>query len=210
MRFMSGLQKVRFGQAGVLLAAALGLISIHDVKAQGIDGVWSGRDTNGFYGDETLSIKLTTNGDGVFLGDDHVAIPGTFTYTIVEERIVYVSNDTASLTGTLRYDASSGALIYQESAKVAKQVRESRGPVVLLRDTNELGNAMLSSMVGATNSIDVMKRLGGFLATLTNGVKSTSERTAVLKGRLTGTEANGSQPAQLETNSTPLPNGSGR
>jgi hypothetical protein len=194
----------------VLLGAALSLSSSHDAATQGIGGLWTGEDTNAEFSSQ-LSIRLTTNGYGAFYGaGPSMGIPGTFTYTLLQSRISYLTNDTPSLTGILRYDTSADVLIYQESAKVAEALRESRGPVLLLRDTNELHNAMLGSMIGATNYHDLMTRLGGFIDTLTNNVQAASERSDMLKRAQQGGAANGSRAIRSETNRTSSAAGSRR
>ena len=193
----------RFAVAALsLLGAALaysGFASDSDASAHGIDGLWSGTNTNWAFGDEAMSVKLTTNGCGVVVGTDHnIAIPGTFTYTIVQDQIVFITNDSPALRGTLRYDSSSDALVYQERAEVAAALRQTCGPVILLRDTDQSHNAMLGSMVGATNYTDVMSRLGRFMGTLTNGV----EKSPVQKKAQQDGAANGSHPIHSETNQT--------
>ena len=185
--------------------------SDRDASTRWLQGLWTGEDTNGFFPGDMMSIKLTTNGYGVVLTLDHnVVIPGTFTYTLSRDRITFLTNDSPWLTGTLRYDTSANVLVYQESAKVAVALRRTQGPVLLLRDTNEVRNAMLGSMVGATNYHDVMTRLGRFIGTLTNDVGAIQEKSAAQKKAQQNGAANRSQPIRSETNRTSSAAGSRR
>ena len=152
----------------VIIGAVLGVGSNSEPAERGIDGVWTGQGTNGIYR-TLLSIKLTTNGCGaLYGGGGGMGAPGTFTYTRFKDHIRYMTNDTPHLTGTLRYDAAADVIIYQEGGEVAKAPRESGEPMLLHRETNEMRRAMLGAMIGATNSQDVMMRLGHFLNSLTN------------------------------------------
>jgi len=179
-----------------LLGAALaysGFASDSDALTRGLDGLWSGKDTNVVLGEEWMSVKLTTNGCGAVIGgDDKVGFPGTFTYTIVRDRIVYVTNDSPALSGTLRYDSSADALVYQLRADAATAFRPTCGPVILFRDTNQLHNTMVGSIVGATNYTDAMNRLARFTGTLTNEV----EQSPAQKKTQPDGATNGSQPVR--------------
>jgi hypothetical protein len=120
-----------------LFGPTLGSASDSVPAQQGIDGVWSGESTNGIFG-TMLLIKLTTNGYGAaYGGGGYMGVPGTFTYSLSHGQIRYVTNDTPSLTGTLRYDATNDIIAYQLSAETAKALRESGEPLLLRRDTNE-------------------------------------------------------------------------
>jgi len=159
---------MRFRVSVVLLGAALGISSNAGPAEQGIDGVWSGKSTNGLRAMQ-LSIKLTTNGYGaIYGGGGYMGFPGTFTYTLSRGQIRYVTNDTPFLTGTLRYDATNDTILYLKSADSAKALRETREPFSLHRDTNEMRGAMLDAMIGATNYSELMTRLGQFLDSVTN------------------------------------------
>jgi hypothetical protein len=174
-----------------------------DPPERALDGVWAGMDTNFVFGSEPISIKLNTNGYGAFIACTHnVGIPGTFTYTLIKEQIVFVTNDSPPLTGMLNYDPSSDVLIYQESSNVATSVGLTYGPVLMLRDTNKLGNAMLGSIIGATNYSDVMNRLGHFIGALTNKVTYFDEKSTELKTNSPTVVTNGEQLIRTGTNVT--------
>src|ERR1035437_4243138 len=134
----------------------------------GIEGLWTGKDTNGFPPDAALSVKLNTNGEGAVMVVGLVGIPGAFTYSLSKDQIICFTNGTPPLTGTLRYDALADMLVYQQKPTVASALRQHHGPVLLLRDTNEVRNAVLGCILGATNHAEVMSRMGAVLDTLTN------------------------------------------
>ena len=95
------LRAVRFRVSRVLLGAALGIASNAGPAEPGIDGVWTGKSTNGVF-ERVLSIKLTTNGYGALCGGGgDMGLPGTFTYALSHGQIRYVTNGTPFLTGTL-------------------------------------------------------------------------------------------------------------
>jgi hypothetical protein len=137
-----------------------------DKPAGAIEGLWSGADTNDASGSAFLCIKLTTNGQGAFVSGGLVAIPGTFKYSQSQGRIDYVSNDTVSLNGTLRYDAAADLLVYQAKPRRASRTANPQGPVIMSRDSDELKDAMLRLVLGATNEEEVTARLRPVLETL--------------------------------------------
>jgi hypothetical protein len=143
-----------------------------------IEGLWSGADTNDPLPSAFLCIKLATNGYGAFISGGFVAIPGTFTYTLTQGRVDFLTNSTVQLSGSLRYDAAIDSLIYQ--AKPVRASRESQGPLVLSRDTDELKNALLGLVLGATNEDQVMTRLKPVLQTL-RGATNYDDAVARLK-----------------------------
>ena len=205
-----------FGMLGLVLAPlflfgpTVGSASNSDPAQQGIDGVWSGESTNGVFG-TMLSIKLTTNGYGaVYGGGGYMGAPGTFTYSLSDGQIRYVTNDTPFLTGTLRYDATNDIIVYQQSAETAKALSESGEPLLLHRDTNEIRGAMLGSTIGATNYNDLMTRLGYFLESVTNHPEWFQTNSAAQKSAQQSGAARGSQPFNAETNSTSSAAGSRR
>jgi hypothetical protein len=177
-----------------------------------IEGLWTGNNTNGFPPDALLSIKLNTNGQGAVMSVGLVGIPGTFTYSLSQGRIICFTNDSPQLTGSLRYDARADMLIYQESPRVAASLREHHGPVHLLRDTNEVRDVVLGSVIGATNYTEVMSRLGAVFGTLTNRLGVVLDRPAAPMHNRAQPDgaANGSQPIRSETNSTSSAAGSRR
>ena len=139
-----------------------------DARPRSIDGLWTGENTNNPYG-LFLTIRLTTNGYGaLYGGGGSMGFPGTFTYTLSDGQVRYVTNGTPFLTGTLRYDAAADVLIYQERADLVKKYKQSPTPLVLRRETNEIRRAMLDSMVGATGHSGMMSALRQYMGTLTN------------------------------------------
>lgn len=132
----------------------------------GIEGLWSGADTNDPSGSAFLCIKLATNGQGAFVSGGLIAIPATFTYTLSQGRIDCVTNSTVPLSGTLRYDAGADLLIYQSKPPRASRRANLQGPVLLSRDNDELKNTILGLVLGATNENDVMTRIRPVLQAL--------------------------------------------
>lgn len=132
----------------------------------GIEGLWSGADTNDPSPSAFLCIKLSTNWQGAFVSGGTIAIPGTFTYTLSQGRIDYVTNGTVSLSGTLRYDVAADSLVYQSKPRRASRTAIPQGPVVMSRDNDELKDTMLQLVLGATNDQEVMTRLRPVLETL--------------------------------------------
>jgi len=152
-----------------LIAMLLALSAFPSDKAQlmgGIAGLWSGADTNDTSGSAFLCIKLATNGQGAFVSGGLIAIPATFTYTLSQGRIDYVTNSTVPLNGTLRYDASADLLIYQSNPPRASRRANPQGPVMLSRDSDGLKNTILGLVLGATNEDDVMTRIRPVLQAL--------------------------------------------
>jgi hypothetical protein len=132
----------------------------------GIEGLWSGADTNDPSGSAFLCIKFGTNGQGAFVSGGPIAIPGTFTYTLSQGRIVYVTNGTVCLNGTLRYDAAADFLVYQSKPPRASRTANRQGPVVMFRDNDELKDTILRMVLGATNEQEVTTRLRPVFETL--------------------------------------------
>lgn len=151
-----------------------------------IEGLWSGADTNDPLPSAFLCIKLATNGQAAFISGGFVAVPGTFTYTLSHGRIDHVTNNTVQLHGSIRYDADTDSLIYQAKPLRAPRARESQGPVVLSRDTDELKNALLGLVLGATSEEEVMARLNPILQKL-RGATNYEDALARLKPVLDGT-----------------------
>jgi hypothetical protein len=137
-----------------------------DKPTSAIEGLWSGADTNDASGSAFLCIKLTTNGLGAFVSGALIAIPGTFRYTETQGRIDYVSNDTVSLNGSLRYDTATDSLIYQAKPPRASRTAYPQGPVIMFRDSDELKDTILRLVLGATNEEQVTARLRPVLETL--------------------------------------------
>jgi hypothetical protein len=135
----------------------------------GIEGLWSGADTNDPSGSAFLCIKLATNGQGAFVSGGLVAIPATFTYTLSQGRIDYVTNSTVSLSGIVRYDATADLLMYQAKLRRASRASQPQGPVIMSRDTDELKDTILGLVLGATNEEEVMRRLRPVLEALRHG-----------------------------------------
>jgi len=152
----------------------------------GIEGLWSGADTNDALPSAFLCVKLATNGQGGFISGGLVGIPGTFTYTLSEGRIDYLTNGTLRLGGTLRYDAGADLLIYQAKAAHASRTANSQGPVIMSRDGDELKNAILGLVLGATNQEQVMARLRPVLERL-RGATNYDEAVARLRPMFGGT-----------------------
>ncbi len=150
-----------------------------------IEGLWSGADTNDPLPSAFLCIKLATNGQGAFISGGTVAIPGTFTFTFSQGRIDCVTNNTVQLSGSLRYDSAADSLIYQAKPVRASRARESQGPVVLSRDSDELKNALLGLVLGATNQEEVMARLNPIFRRL-RGATNYDDAVARLKPVIDG------------------------
>ena len=195
-----------------LLGVMLGNGSNSDHAEQGIDGVWTG--TNGFGPPtEFMTLKLTTNGYGAVEaggGLTDLGLPGTFTYTLAHGQIRYVTNGTPFLTGTLRYDPAADIIIHQNDAELAKEFGESTEPLVLYRDTNALRNAMLSSMIGASNYVDLITNLLRFFDTLTNTGEGLHKNLERQKAAQPGGTSSESQPIRGQTNSASSTSGSHR
>jgi len=133
----------------------------------GIEGLWSGADTNDPSGSAFLCIKFGTNGQGAFVSGALIAIPATFTYTLSQGRIDYVTNNTIPLNGTLRYDSAADLVVYQgKPPRRASRTANSQGPVIMSRDSDELKNTILGLVLGATNEEEVMTRIRPVLETL--------------------------------------------
>jgi hypothetical protein len=142
----------------------------------------------------TLSIKLSTNSQGAVMGLKVMELPGTFTYTFSQAHIVCFTNQTAELNGTLSYDASRDVLTYMPAAPIHPL---AKGPVFLLRDTNQWRNAYLGSILGAKNEAEVTARL--LLGTTNRGVDWS--KVAFPPNRaLAGGVANSRQSVGSETN----------
>jgi hypothetical protein len=140
----------------------LGVLHASSVFASdkgGIQGLWSGADTNDLLPSAFLCVKLATNGQGAFISGGFVGIPGTFTYTLSQGRIEYLTNGTLHLGGTLRYDAGADLLIFQAKPARASRRENSQGPVIMSRDEDELKDRILGLVLGATNQEEVMARL---------------------------------------------------
>ena len=152
-RFCSNMKIM--GRTFVLLGLFVAILAPASGEDHGsssmLDGVWSGQDTNGPKPWPSLSIKLLTNGQGSVLFQGwKLGFPGTFSYTRHLDEIVYTTNGSPCFLGTLRYKASADAIIYLENASVAASRPQRRGPMVLLRETNEFQKAILGSFIGAT------------------------------------------------------------
>jgi hypothetical protein len=187
-----------FASAGMLIASSM-FASDKQQLMGGIEGLWSGADTNDASGSAFLCIKLGTNGQGAFVSGALFAIPGTFTYTLSQGRIDYVTNDTVHLSGTLRYDATADLLIYQAKPQRASRQGKPQGPVIMSRDTDELKDAILGLVLGATNQEKMMARLRPVLETLRH---ATDYDDAVARlGPVLGTATNRARDASEVTTS---------
>src|SRR5215831_13698179 len=93
---------VLFGFALVGLPHASFVFASDNQQSVGVQGLWSGADTNDLLPSAFLCVKLATNGQGAFVSGGLVGIPGTFTYKLTQGRVDYVTNATVQLGGTLR------------------------------------------------------------------------------------------------------------
>jgi hypothetical protein len=154
--------------------ALIGMLQVSSVLAAdkqqlmgGVEGLWSGADTNDPSGSAFLCIKFGTNGQGAFVSGGLVAIPATFTYTLSQNRIDYITNNTIPLNGTLRYDSAVDLLVYQaKPPRRASRAANPQGPVMMSRDSDELKNTILELVLGATNEEEVMTRIRPVLEAL--------------------------------------------
>jgi hypothetical protein len=179
--------RVAFGFAlvGMLHASPL-FASDKQQLVGGIQGLWSGADTNDPMPSAFLCVKLATNGQGAFISGGLIGIPGTFTYTLSQGRIDYLTNGTLHLGGTLRYDPGADLLIFQAKPARASRTENSQGPVIMSRDADELKNAILGLVLGATNQEEVMARLRPVLERL-RGATNYDEAVARLQPMFGGT-----------------------
>ena len=168
LRRIGGRLAPGFALIGMLHAASAFASDVKQLMG-GIEGLWSGADTNDPSGSAFLCIKLATNGQGAFVSGGLIGIPATFTYTLSQGRIDYVTNSTVSLSGSLRYDAAADLLIYQAKPRRASRTSQPQGPVIMSRDTDELKNTTLGLVLGATNEQEVMRRLRPVLEALRHG-----------------------------------------
>ena len=203
---------------GVLHASS---VFASDKEQGGIQGLWSGVDTNDPFPSAFLCVKLATNGQGAFISGGFVGIPGTFTYTLSQGRIEYPTNGTLHLGGTLRYDAAADLMIFQAKRARASRRENSQGPVIMSRDDDELKNRILGLVLGATNQEQVMARLRPVLqrlrgatnydeavarlqpmfgATTTNGERTVSGKRSALAEKGVGVRANSAEPSASGTN----------
>jgi hypothetical protein len=181
-----------FAVVGMLHASSV-FASDKQQLAVGIQGLWSGADTNDPLPSAFLCVKLATNGQGAFISGGLIGIPGTFTYTLSEGRIDYLTNSTLRLGGTLRYDAGGDLLIYQARPARASRAENSQGPVIMFRDADELKDKILGLVLGATNQEEVMARLRPVLEKL-RGATNYDDAVARLQPML-GATTNGERTA---------------
>lgn len=165
-------------------------------------------DTNDPLPSAFLCIKLATNGQGAFISGGLVAIPGTFTYRLSQGRVDYVTNSTLRLGGTLRYDAAADLLIYQAKPARASKAANSQGPVIMSRDSDELKDAILGMVLGATNQEEVMVRLRPVLETL-RGATNYDDAIARLKPVIGATTNRIGAVSEAPLTPTEQPGGSG-
>jgi hypothetical protein len=187
---------MHIGYAFLLGFALIGMPDASSVFASdnqqlGVQGLWSGADTNDPLPSAFLCVKLGTNGQGAFISGGLVGIPGTFTYTLSQGRIDYLTNSTVHLGGTLRYDAGADLLIFQPKPTRASRTENLQGPVIMSRDADELKNAILGLVLGATNQEQVMVRLRPVLQRL-RGATNYDDAVARLQPML-GATTNGEE-----------------
>jgi hypothetical protein len=178
-----------------LAIASVFLTALTASGSEQIDGLWTGRDSNGPPMSPLLSIKLSTNSQGAVMGLKRMEVPGTFTYTLSQAHIIYFTNQTAELTGTLSYDAERDVLIFLPTVRA----NLAQGPLFLFRDTNQWRNVCLGSILGATNEAEVTAIL--FPETTNKGI-DWSKITSPQNGTQPNNAANGSGPFRSGTNTT--------
>jgi hypothetical protein len=187
-----------------LATAWVCLMSLTTSGSEQIEGLWTGKDVNGPPMSPPLSIKLSTNFQGAVMGLKVMELPGTFTYALSQAHIIYFTNQTAELKGTLSYDAQRDVLTYLPAAPVHPL---AQGPVFLLRDTNQWRSVFLGSILGATNKAEVTARL---LSGKTNRGVDWSKITSPHNTAQPDGAANRGQPRQSETNRESMAAGPGR
>jgi hypothetical protein len=171
------------------------LMSLTTSGSGQIEGLWTGRDSNGPPMSPSLSVKLSTNSQGAVMGLKVMELPGTFTYTLSQGHIIF-TNRTAELNGTLSYDALRDVLTYLPAAPVHPL---AKGPVFLLRDSNQWRNVYLGSILGATSEAEVTATL--LRGTRNRGVDWNKIAFPQNRAQPNGA-ANRSQPIRSATNST--------
>jgi hypothetical protein len=156
-----------FALVGMLQASPV-FASDNQQPVAGIEGLWSGADTNDLSGSAFLCIKFGTNGQGAFVSGALIAVPATFTYTLAQGRIDCKTNNTIPLNGTLRYDSAADLLVYQAKSPRGSRAANPQGPLIMSRDRDELKDTILGMVLGATNEEEVMIRIRPVLEALRN------------------------------------------